>query len=320
MRPFSVLYILFFLTSMAANLVALWAFVLSYNTKKSINVYLVNLLTADLLLTLALPFKVAKDMGVAPWGLMVFHCQVSSVVIYISMYASILFLTFISVDCYLQISQSSRLFRLQEVGFARLMSVVVWLLVLLIMVPNMALPIQDVPEREFLSCSKLKQEVGLHWHGFTVFLCTIIFLNASMAVLVSNGLVLKRLLVSRKDPEERRSARRATVDVAAVTVAYVVCFVPYHVVRTPYTLAQTQVITPDCQTKRHLFLAKESTLLLVVLHLCLDPVFYYYFSKAFRQRVREVFRSRRSRRSSNTNPTPDPAAEDLKLQPITAKE
>lgn len=217
-------------------------------------------------------------------------------------------------------SQSSRLFRIQEVGFARLMSVVVWLLVLLIMVPNMALPIQDIQEREFLSCSKLKQEVGLHWHGLAVFLCTILFLNASTAVLVSNGLVLKRLLASRNDPEQWRHARHATVNVMAVTAAYVVCFVPYHVVRTPYTLTQTEVITPDCQTKRHLFLAKESTLLLVVLHLCLDPVLYYYFSKAFRQRVREVFRSRRSRRDSNTNPTPDPAAEDLKLQPITAKE
>ncbi|KAM9442951.1 G-protein coupled receptor 171 isoform 1-T2 [Salvelinus alpinus] len=320
MEPFSVLYTLVFLISMAANLVALWVFVHSYNAKKSINVYLVNLLTADLLLTLALPFKLAKDLGVATWGLMVFHCQVSAVVVYISMYASIFFLTFISVDCYIQISQSSRLFRIQEVGFARLMSVVVWLLVLLIMVPNMALPIQDVQEREFLSCSKLKQEVGLHWHGLAVFLCTILFLNASTAVLISNGLVLKRLLASRNDPDQWCHARRATINVTAVTAAYVVCFVPYHVVRTPYTLAQTEVITPDCQTKRHLFLAKESTLLLVVLHLCLDPVLYYYFSKAFRQRVREVFRSRRSRRDSNTNPTPDPAAEDLKLQPITATE
>ncbi|XP_024299307.1 probable G-protein coupled receptor 171 [Oncorhynchus tshawytscha] len=199
------------------------------------------------------------------------------------MYVSIFFLTFVSVDCYMQIrltSQCSRLFRIQEVGFARLMSVMVWLLVLLIMVPNMALPIQDVPERKFLSCSKLKQ-VGLHWHGLAVFwmvFCTILFLNASMAVLDSNGLVLKRLLASRNDPEQWRHARRATVNVMAVTAAYVVCFVPYHVVRTPYMLAQTEVITPDCQTKRHLFLAKESTLLLVVLHLCLDPVLYYYFS------------------------------------------
>lgn len=37
-----------------------------------------------------------------------------------------------------------RSLRLQEVGFARLLSLVVWLLLLLIMVPNMALPIRHV--------------------------------------------------------------------------------------------------------------------------------------------------------------------------------
>lgn len=34
--------------------------------------------------------------------------------------------------------------RLQEVGFARLLTLVIWLLLLLIMVPNMLLPIQEV--------------------------------------------------------------------------------------------------------------------------------------------------------------------------------
>lgn len=44
----------------------------------------------------------------------------------------------------LQDCHTLRSLRLQEVGFARLLSVVVWLLLLLIMVPNMVLPIQEV--------------------------------------------------------------------------------------------------------------------------------------------------------------------------------
>lgn len=45
---------------------------------------------------------------------------------------------------FLQDSHTLHSLRLQEVGFARLLSLVVWLLLLLIMVPNMALPIQQV--------------------------------------------------------------------------------------------------------------------------------------------------------------------------------
>lgn len=71
--------------------------------QQSTSVYLVNLLVADLLLLLALPFKILKDLGAAPWNLMVFHCQASAVTMYISLYASIAFLAFIITDRYLQV-------------------------------------------------------------------------------------------------------------------------------------------------------------------------------------------------------------------------
>lgn len=71
--------------------------------QQSTSVYLVNLLVADLLLLIALPFKILKDLGALPWSLMVFHCQASAVSIYISLYASIAFLAFIITDRYLKV-------------------------------------------------------------------------------------------------------------------------------------------------------------------------------------------------------------------------
>ncbi|GAA6231647.1 probable G-protein coupled receptor 171 isoform X1 [Lates japonicus] len=288
MTPFTVFYILILIVSLPGNLLSVWAFVRSSRAKQqSISVYLVNLLVADLLLLLALPFKILKDLGAAPWNLMVFHCQASAVTIYISLYASIAFLALIITDRYLQDCHTVRSLQLQEVGFARLLSLVVWLLLLLIMVPNMALPIQQVQVQQYLSCSSLKKDISLHWHALTVFLCTALFLNASAAVLVSSGLALKRLLGSRSDPKLWVDSRRVAGSVAAVALAYILCFVPYHVVRTPYTLAQTKVIT-DCQTKRQLFLGKESTLLLSVLHLCFDPLLFFYLYTPFRRTVRRM--------------------------------
>ncbi|XP_068562092.1 G-protein coupled receptor 171 [Cebidichthys violaceus] len=292
MGPFTVLYILVFIIGMPGNLLSVWIFIHSPRACKSFSVYLLNLLLADLLLLLALPFKILKDAGAAPWSLMVFHCQASGVIIYISLYASIAFLAFIITDRYLQDCHSLCSLRLQEVGFARLLSLVVWSLVLLIMVPNMVLPIQHVQEQRFLSCSSLKKDISLQWHTLTVFLCTALFLNASAAVLVSGGLSLRRLLGSRRDPELRADGRRvaaSVASVAAVTAAYVLSFVPYHAVHTPYTLTQTKVIT-DCPTTRRLFLGKESTLLLSVLHLCFDPLLFFYLYAPFRHTVRRMYR------------------------------
>ncbi|XP_039987307.1 probable G-protein coupled receptor 171 [Xiphias gladius] len=300
MGPFTVLYILIFIISLPGSLLSGWAFICSPRTERqqSTSVYLVNLLVADFLLLLALPFKILKDLGPAPWSLMVFHCQASAVTIYISLYASVAFLALIITDRYLQDCHNLRFLRLQEVGFARLLSLVVWLLLLLIMVPNMALPIQQVQVRRYLSCSSLKKDISLHWHALTVFLCTALFLNASAAVLVSSGLAFRRLLGSRSEPKLWVDARRVAGSVTAVALAYILSFVPYHVVRTPYTLAQTKVIT-DCQTKRQLFLGKESTLLLSLLHVCFDPLLFFYLYAPFRQTVRKMFSCSRNQEVSD---------------------
>lgn len=277
------------------------------------NVYLINLLTSDFLLTLALPVKIAKDLGVQSQRLTIFLCQVASPLIYINMYASITFLAFVSVHRYLQITNSSKLFRLQEVGFAAMMSFVVWLLVLFINVPNMAIPIKDnIPDSPSLTCADLKQEIGKHWHTLSVFLGMAIFLNASAAVLLSNGLVLKQFWGKRGDPKEQAVAHHATVNIAMVTVAYVVCFVPYHAVRMPYTFTQNQVIT-DCSVKKHLFLAKESTLLLAILNLCIDPVLYFFFCRSFRNQITQVF----SKRPASDRTSTHEAEQELHLQSMS---
>uniref|UniRef100_A0A3B3TK72 G protein-coupled receptor 171 n=1 Tax=Poecilia latipinna TaxID=48699 RepID=A0A3B3TK72_9TELE len=251
--------------------------------KQSTYVYLVNLLVADILLLFALPFKILKDLGAASWKLMVFHCQASGVIMYISLYASIAFLAFIIVDRYLKDRHTARSLRLQESSFAWLLSVVVWALLLLIMVPNMALPTKEDKVPQLLPKSK----ISLHWHTLTVFLNTALFLNASAAVLISSALALKRLLHSHSDPKLWLDARRVVLSVTAMALAYTLSFVPYHVVRTPYTLAQAEVIK-NCQTKRQLFLGKESTLFLSLVHVCLDPLLFFNLDAAFRETVRRL--------------------------------
>ncbi|XP_055051889.1 G-protein coupled receptor 171 isoform X2 [Misgurnus anguillicaudatus] len=257
MVPFATFYIIIFLIGITTSLVALWAFITSKSAKKCINVYLINLLLSDFLLMMALPVKIANDLGNVSQSLMVFHCQ--------------------------------------EVSFAVLMSAVVWFLILFINVPNMAIPMNNITVKQGVTCSDLKTEMGKHWHALSVFLGMAIFFNASAAVLLSNGLVLKQLWGRREtDPEDQASARHAFRNIALVTLAYVICFVPYHAVRMPYTFTQVTELITDCDLKKSLFLAKESTLLLAILHLCFDPLLYFIICRAFRDRVTKAFLKRPS--------------------------
>lgn len=97
------------------------------------------------------------------------------------------------------------------------------------------------------------------------------------------------------------SVKSALLNILLVTASYIICFVPYHAVRIPYTLSQTEVIS-DCSTRIALFKAKEATLLLAVSNLCFDPILYYHLSKAFRLKVTETFASPQKTKAREEKP------------------
>ncbi|XP_051874675.1 G-protein coupled receptor 171 [Pristis pectinata] len=294
MEAFTYFYYLIFLIGIIGSCIALWAFSKQRKAKKCLNIYLINLLTADFLLSLALPFKIAVDLGIAPWSLKIFHCQVTACLMYINMYASIIFLGFVSIDRYIQLSGSSRFQRIQEPGFAKMMSVIIWIMVLLLMVPNMAIPIKVITPKPLVKCAEIKKIIGLRWHVFTNFICIAIFMNVSAVLLTSNFLLVKKLH-KNKDKETQNDVKQTLRHILILTGIYIICFVPYHIIRTPYTLSQYKP-KMDCSLQRSLFLAKESTFLLAVLNLCFDPILYFYLCKSFRSKITETFGSTKETR------------------------
>ncbi|XP_066182517.1 G-protein coupled receptor 171 [Sylvia atricapilla] len=277
LEPFTYFYYLIFLMGIIGNCFALWAFTRKDQDQKCLSIYLINLLTADFLLTLTLPVKIIVDLGIAPWNLRIFHCQVTACFIYLNMYLSIVFLGLVSVDRCLQLTHSSRMYRIQEPGFAKMLCAVAWVALLFITVPNMAIPIQHIEERPGVGCIDFKTQLGRDWHVFSSFVCTAIFLDCSAVLLVATALAARRL----RRGEHSAGARRALRHLALLTAAFLLCFVPYHAVRIPYTLSQASA-SGGCALRRALFRAKESTLLLAIGNLCLDPVLYYHLSPSFR--------------------------------------
>ncbi|XP_060096873.1 G-protein coupled receptor 171 [Heteronotia binoei] len=296
MEPFTYFYYLIFLIGFIGSCFALWTFTHTEQNRKCMSIYLINLLTADFLLTLALPVKIIVDLGIAPWRLKIFHCQVTACLLYINMYVSIIFLAFVSLDRCFQLIHRCKIYRIQEPGFAKMISAVVWIMVLFITMPNMLIPIKEIKEVPIVGCIAFKTEMGRDWHVFTNFLCSVIFLNFSAIVLISNFLVI-RLLYQNKYNESYKHVQKALVNILLVTASYIICFVPYHIVRIPYTLTQSEAITTNCYFKQSLFKAKESTLLFGVSNLCFDPILYFYLSKTFKLQVSKTFGSRKEKYS-----------------------
>ncbi|XP_062409020.1 P2Y purinoceptor 12-like [Sardina pilchardus] len=299
---FPVLYSFLFLVGLSLNGLAVWVF-FSIPSRSHFIIYLKNIVVADVLMTLTFPFKVLADANLASVGARVFVCRVSSVLFYLTMYISILFFGLISVDrCRKTLrpfvgTNAARLKR------RKLLSAGVWVTLLALVVPNVALTSRPPLSSRF-KCSDLKTEFGLRWHEVVNHVCQVIFWGNLVTVVVCYTLITKELYNSYArtratgaNLQPTRAAgtvrgaqgsggggRKKSVraNVFLVLAVFFVCFVPFHFARVPYTMSQTRGRLFDCRQKLVFFQLKESTLWLSSLNSLLDPLIYFFLCKSFR--------------------------------------
>ncbi|KAL2804539.1 P2Y purinoceptor 14 [Daubentonia madagascariensis] len=278
-----VLYFVVFIAGILLNGVSGWIF-FYVPSSKSFIIYLKNIVVADFLMSLTFPFKILGDSGLGPWQLNVFVCRVSAVLFYVNMYVSIMFFGLISFDRYYKIVKPLLTSFIQSVNYSKLLSVTVWMLMLLLAIPNIILTNQSVKEVTHIKCVELKNELGRKWHKasnyifvsifWIVFLLLIIFYTAITRKIFKSHLKYRRNSASVK----KKSSR----NIFSIVFVFFVCFVPYHIARIPYTKSQTEAHY-SCQSKEILFYVKEFTLLLSAANVCLDPIIYFFLCQPFRK-------------------------------------
>lgn len=310
------LYFLICVVGMSLNGVAACIF-FRVPSDSGLVVYLKNMVVADLLMLATFPFRLAAQLGLGGWRLHVVMCRYTAVLFYSSMYVGILFMGFISLERYVKIvrhtsssassSSSCRswlgrvslLHLLQSVGFAQVLALLTWSLLLLCVLPNVLLTSWPAHEGNSRHCMQLKTPLGMQWHRvsslfsvglFWVTLLVLAFCYASIACRIYQS--YRR--VHHNNSDVRRKSNRSIFSLLAV---FVVCFVPYHVCRVPYTLSQMPASDFSQNTRFLLFQLKEGTLFLSALNVCLDPIIYFLMCRTFRESLLRKLSGREGRRS-----------------------
>ncbi|XP_077421283.1 P2Y purinoceptor 14-like [Vanacampus margaritifer] len=289
---FTVVYSLVFLTGLLLNGLTLKVFLLAADSSRCVGVYLKNLAAADFLLTLCLPFRIARHAA-ASQPLLRTYCSFGAPAFYLNMYASILFMGYIAANRYLKIVHPLGTRLLQSVQAAHVISAATWLVLLAMTAAYVILslvtqeappPPPPPPSAGMASCDDLQSgQLKLLYKVVHAFSATV-FLLVLAALLFFYGSTSRRLAaVQRRRPASSgaRKLLKSRRNILVLVGVFCVCFVPYHLVRLPFAVLKP----PGCWARVAFFYLKDATVAVSAFNICLDPFIYFLFSNAFREQL-----------------------------------
>ncbi|XP_044215664.1 C-X-C chemokine receptor type 3-like [Thunnus albacares] len=252
--------------------------------------FILLLSVADILLLVMLPFwavQAAQDCG---WCLKIHLCKISGAVFNINFYFGIFLLVCISLDHYLSIAHSTRLYSHKKPKSARISFLLVWLFSLLLIIPNWDfLVIKADPEAEektlcipnYFSKLNLVSRLFHHILGF---------LLPAVVLIVCCSCILLMLQRSSKSLQKQR----ATMVILALVWIFLLCWMPYNITLIVDTFMRTSKVPQETtNSKTFLKTALLVTTALACVHACLRPLLYLSLCGNFRKQLLALLRCTR---------------------------
>ncbi|XP_076024513.1 P2Y purinoceptor 14-like [Genypterus blacodes] len=252
----------------------------------SVTIYLKNLAAADFLLCLCLPLRIANYASHS-LSYQQFYCHFGASAFFLNMYASILFMGYIAANRYLKIVRPFEKKILQTVRAAHIVSTVTWVLLLAMtgtyISVGLLTPKHLTSVPSLLKCNTLqRRQVSVLYKIIHTCAAAIFFFVLFFLVFFYCSTSRRLSQAQQKQPASSSSKKLAECrrKMLVLVSVFCFCFIPYHLVRLPFAF-----LTESCALTLVFYYLKEITIMLSVLNLCLDPLIYFIFSKAFRAQL-----------------------------------
>ncbi|NXJ00650.1 GPR82 protein, partial [Psophia crepitans] len=303
-----VIYSFLFPAGSCGNILAAWIFSRQASTKRTQYIYLVNLVTANLLICSTMPFLAAYFAQGYQWTYNSALCRTANhlgtLIMHVSMYVTITILCSTALSQYATLTKNSdaqhsqalneNLYRcvldkFRQPKFAKYLCIFIWLTVLCITVMAITYNVRAKAMEEFHTCYNTNVEIGEFTTIILSSIATACFFVSFMAVLWSHCSVTRHLSKIQKNTcIEEKHLIYSTVkrNILVIQMLLTVCFLPYHIFRPIfYALFKTD----DCPMLNCLVEIKNYLTCLAASKSSLDPVILLLRDKTFKKSLYGLF-------------------------------
>uniref|UniRef100_A0A1A8FWL4 Purinergic receptor P2Y, G-protein coupled, 8 n=1 Tax=Nothobranchius korthausae TaxID=1143690 RepID=A0A1A8FWL4_9TELE len=278
----SVIYMIVTGINLVGNGLSMWLLLFRTTPKTPSIIFMINLTLTDLALGTALPFQISYQLHGYNWTLGSRMCSFLTLVFYTNMYCSILTMMAIGIDRYLGIVKPMSFRKNKRKSVAIFSCFLMWSLVLSILHPLMTTDLTfEIPELRITTCFDVLKKAMLpsvaSWSAFLFSLVFALFLFPFCVTTFCYVSVIRKLARDSKTAQKKRAIRLAFV----VLLVFVLCFAPNNILLLVHSVLRLFF-------DKSVYMAYKLSLCLSCLNSCLDPFIYYFASKDFRMKLREI--------------------------------
>ncbi|XP_060918111.1 proteinase-activated receptor 1-like [Labrus mixtus] len=280
-------YSLVCLISLPINICAGLVFIKKIKIKKPAVIYMLNLVCADLLFAMVLPFKISYRFNGNNWIFGPAMCRVVTAAFYWNMYCSVLLIALISVDRLLAVVYPIDSLSWRSPRKAIIACVAAWFLSF---AGSMDLLFTEqtfhLKQLGITTCHDIQpSQLFLCHKMYFVTLCCLLFFLPLIITLVSYTRVIMTLSKDQPGvPDHSLKKRRAVFLSGTVLVMFVLCFTPTNLVLIMQKLKDTEGAQIE-DNADILYIVYLIFLCLGSLNCLLDPLVYYFGSSQFQKEL-----------------------------------
>ncbi|KFP10035.1 putative G-protein coupled receptor 82, partial [Egretta garzetta] len=303
-----VIYSFLFPAGSFGNILAAWIFSRQAPTKRTQHIYLVNLVTANLLICCTMPFLAAYFARGYQWPYESVLCRMvnhlGTLIMHISMYVTIIILCSTALSQYATLKKNSDtqysqafnetfnrcvLQKFRQPKFAKYFCIIIWIMVLCITVIAITYNVQSMATEEFRRCYNLRVEADEFSTKMAASLATACFFLSFMMVLWSYCSLTRHLSKIQKNTcigEKHLIYRTVKRNILVIQMILIICFLPYHIFRPIFYVLLTN---SDCPMLNYLVEIKNFLTCVAVAKSSLDPVIILLPDKTFKKSLYGLF-------------------------------